>query len=289
MANGLWRASAAAISCSPRTRLAAANVGNGWPKRLPRSLLEPIANPSGSGTMRLWPRIALMRTVKGEGADAMFGRLAETLARAQQRTGRRLAVGRWRDDALPGAAAPSSMPICSPRSTATKSKYCSSHNSAPPSDRLVGAEALARWQHPGLGRIGAGALFAIAERADHVAQLSHHIAERALKAAPNGPLACAFRSTSRLPILPWAAFANEIASVLTDDGLRSRAPDAGNHRAGFACAISIVAARTLARAGRPGHPHRARRFRRGILQFPLSEAAAAALPQARPLDDRRHR
>ncbi len=41
------------------------------------------------------------------------------------------------------------------------------------------AEALARWQHPLLGRIGAGTLFAIAERADHVAQLSRHIAERA--------------------------------------------------------------------------------------------------------------
>ncbi|MEZ5697342.1 MAG: EAL domain-containing protein [Sphingomonadaceae bacterium] len=26
-------------------------------------------------------------------------------------------------------------------------------------DRLTGAEALARWQHPELGRVGAGALF----------------------------------------------------------------------------------------------------------------------------------
>jgi EAL domain-containing protein (putative c-di-GMP-specific phosphodiesterase class I) len=44
---------------------------------------------------------------------------------------------------------------------------------------LTGAEALARWKHPKLGRIGAGALFAIAERADHMVPLSRHIAERA--------------------------------------------------------------------------------------------------------------
>jgi EAL domain-containing protein (putative c-di-GMP-specific phosphodiesterase class I) len=35
-------------------------------------------------------------------------------------------------------------------------------------EALTGAEALARWKHPKLGRIGAGALFAIAERADHM-------------------------------------------------------------------------------------------------------------------------
>jgi EAL domain-containing protein (putative c-di-GMP-specific phosphodiesterase class I) len=54
---------------------------------------------------------------------------------------------------------------------------------------FVGAEALARWEHPEFGRIGAETLFAIADRGDHVAQLSQHIADRALAAAalwPNG-------------------------------------------------------------------------------------------------------
>ena len=54
-------------------------------------------------------------------------------------------------------------------------------------DRLIGAEALARWHHPIVGRIGAGTLFQIAERADHIAQLSRHIAVRAMEEAMNWP------------------------------------------------------------------------------------------------------
>lgn len=53
--------------------------------------------------------------------------------------------------------------------------------------QLTGAEALARWEHPELGLIGAGALFAIAERANHVAQLSRHIADAALAPASGWP------------------------------------------------------------------------------------------------------
>ena len=54
-------------------------------------------------------------------------------------------------------------------------------------DRIVGAEALARWHHPVVGMIGASTLFHIAERADHVAQLSRHIATRALRQATRWP------------------------------------------------------------------------------------------------------
>jgi len=54
-------------------------------------------------------------------------------------------------------------------------------------DRLIGAEALARWQHPQIGRLGANTLFTLAERTDHVAQLSRHIAERALMLAGEWP------------------------------------------------------------------------------------------------------
>jgi EAL domain-containing protein (putative c-di-GMP-specific phosphodiesterase class I) len=53
--------------------------------------------------------------------------------------------------------------------------------------RIVGAEALSRWNHPRLGRIGAEALFDIAERAGHAADLTRHIAERALRVAAGWP------------------------------------------------------------------------------------------------------
>jgi len=56
-----------------------------------------------------------------------------------------------------------------------------------PGERLCGAEVLARWDHAELGRIGAGALLTIAERADHLPQLSSHVARRALEQARQWP------------------------------------------------------------------------------------------------------
>jgi EAL domain-containing protein (putative c-di-GMP-specific phosphodiesterase class I) len=53
--------------------------------------------------------------------------------------------------------------------------------------RLVGAEALSRWNHPVLGRIGAEALFDIAERCGHAAELTRHIAGRALAVGVRWP------------------------------------------------------------------------------------------------------
>jgi EAL domain-containing protein (putative c-di-GMP-specific phosphodiesterase class I)/GGDEF domain-containing protein len=51
------------------------------------------------------------------------------------------------------------------------------------SGRISGAEALARWQHPQYGEIGAGALFAIADKADFTRPLSRHIRLRAMEQA----------------------------------------------------------------------------------------------------------
>ena len=58
------------------------------------------------------------------------------------------------------------------------------------SGQISGAEALARWQHPQYGEIGAGALFAIADKADFTRPLSRHIRLRAMEqaAAWTGPL-----------------------------------------------------------------------------------------------------
>lgn len=50
-------------------------------------------------------------------------------------------------------------------------------------DRLVGCEALARWNHAKYGAFGAGVLFSVAARSDYLLPLSHHIHERALSEA----------------------------------------------------------------------------------------------------------
>jgi EAL domain-containing protein (putative c-di-GMP-specific phosphodiesterase class I) len=57
--------------------------------------------------------------------------------------------------------------------------------------RLVGAEALARWQHPELGEIGAAQLFATADRCDLREELSNYIQEQAIALAAAWPPAMA--------------------------------------------------------------------------------------------------
>lgn len=52
---------------------------------------------------------------------------------------------------------------------------------------LVGAEALARWDHPTLGEIGAQALFAAADRCDLREELSHVIQHQAIDIAAKWP------------------------------------------------------------------------------------------------------
>ena len=52
---------------------------------------------------------------------------------------------------------------------------------------IVGAEALARWQHPDYGELGASTLFSVAERSDYLAQLSDYVQRRAIGAAAGWP------------------------------------------------------------------------------------------------------
>ena len=55
------------------------------------------------------------------------------------------------------------------------------------SGRMVGVEALARWQHPDHGELGAQTLFAVAERSDYLTSLSAHIQRRAAMIAAAWP------------------------------------------------------------------------------------------------------
>lgn len=52
---------------------------------------------------------------------------------------------------------------------------------------VIGVEALARWQHPVLGELGAAPLFAAAERSDFLVPLSRHIQHKALAVAAANP------------------------------------------------------------------------------------------------------
>jgi len=104
------------------------------------------------------------------------------------------------------------------QSCAARSRFCSSRNIDCASNRLIGAEALARWNHPELGRIGAGGLFAIAERTDHIPQLSRQIARQALRAAAQWPGDLRLSLNVTPNDLAADDFADNFADLLQDSG-----------------------------------------------------------------------
>ena len=58
--------------------------------------------------------------------------------------------------------------------------------------QLIGAEALARWNHPVLGSLGAAILFSVAERAGLMKLLSSHIQKKAFATAATWPNSLSF-------------------------------------------------------------------------------------------------
>lgn len=151
------------------------------------AIAMPIVMPEdGSSTVRLWPRVALMRTLEADEPDRVLDQLANALHRAKEERGRRVAwvSGEMAHLGVSNQQLEADMLAAIDRGEIEivfQPQYMMAD------DRLFGAEALARWQHPQIGRLGANTLFTLAERTDHVAQLSRHIAERALALAAEWP------------------------------------------------------------------------------------------------------
>ncbi|MDZ4306965.1 GGDEF domain-containing phosphodiesterase [Allopontixanthobacter sp.] len=177
----------------------------------------PITAIDNASTLRLWPRVALMRAMPGEGPQMIFDRAGEALERAHRSHGQRVV---WAD----GTHAPRGRPSAQLEADLLAAldrgeiEVVFQPQYSLPDDRLVGAEALARWQHPQLGRIGASALFAIAERADHVAPLSRHIAERALAEAAHWPSGLRLSLNVTPADLAAASFARELLAMARASG-----------------------------------------------------------------------
>ena len=184
---------------------------------LGEALAAPIVGLDGSGTVRLWPRIALLRVLPGERAEHVLDRLAGTLSQAHDRPGERLA---WADRSRAPAGIRAAE-IEADLLTALdrdEIEIVFQPQYALADDRVIGAEALARWNHPRVGQIGAGALFAIAERAEHVAHLSRHIAERALAAATEWPADLRLSLNVTPADLASPGFARDFAALLDTTG-----------------------------------------------------------------------
>ncbi|WP_425229767.1 EAL domain-containing protein [Sphingomonas sp.] len=87
--------------------------------------------------------------------------------------------------------------------------------------RIIGVEALARWQHPTLGELGADRLFAAATRAALLPELSQHIQRKAIGSIPLWPA-----SLQHLTVAINVT-ASDLASPGFAEDLLRRAPSVG--------------------------------------------------------------
>lgn len=182
-------------------------------------LLDVLARPiaTSAGTLRLSPRAAMVRGLASETAESILDRLGQALENMMVQPGRRLA---WADraDTRAGRSAAQLEADLLQALDRNEIEVVFQPQYACAGDRLIGAEALARWNHPLLGRIGASALFAIAERADHVPQLSRHIAMIALRTAAGWPHDLRLSLNVTPNDLAAGDFAGSLAALLRDSG-----------------------------------------------------------------------
>jgi predicted signal transduction protein with EAL and GGDEF domain len=136
--------------------------------------------------LSLAPRTALLRGRPGETGAALLDRLDQVSGDLQRRSGRRVL---WADGSHParGRSAASLEGDLLGALHRDEIMVLFQPQFSVATGALAGAEALARWEHPSFGRICAETLFAVADRGDHVAQLSRHIGKRALGIAAAWP------------------------------------------------------------------------------------------------------
>jgi len=136
--------------------------------------------------LNLAPRMALLRGKPGERGAELLDRLDQVSGDLQRRSGRRVL---WADGSHParGRSAASLEGDLLGALHRDEIAVLFQPQFHVMTGALAGAEALARWEHPSFGRISAETLFAVADRGDHVAQLSRHIGLRALTMAAAWP------------------------------------------------------------------------------------------------------
>ena len=191
-------------------------------------LADVVARPieRRAGTLRLSPRLALLRALADEDAESVLDRLAQTLALAKHQQGRRViwasgetahagtTAAQLEADLLRAIDGNQIEVMFQPQFLINGTAAGQGSGG----DILSGAEALARWNHPRLGRIGAAALFAVAERADHVVPLSRHIAVAALRAAARWPEELRLSLNVTADDLAGGSFATELGAAIDVSG-----------------------------------------------------------------------
>lgn len=167
--------------------------------------------------IRLQPRVALLRGLTGEPGADVLDRLDQASLALQRNSTRRYL---WADGTHParGQSAASLEADLIGALHREEISVLFQPQFIVASGALAGAEALARWEHPTYGRIGAETLFAVAERGDLVTQLTEHIALRALTQAKSWatPLRLSLNVTAEDFAL--GAFAGMMRRLLAETG-----------------------------------------------------------------------
>ncbi len=156
---------------------------------LAEQLVEAIERPfiSADQAITLGSRIGVVQATPDDSdATAVLRRASQALAEAKARdNGRiRMLVGDAAEEALFDASLHSDLRaalnngeidiLFQPQVSVTTGE-------------IVGVEALARWEHPVHGPLGAVTLFSVAEQSDYLVALSAHVQERAAQAAAAWP------------------------------------------------------------------------------------------------------
>lgn len=166
--------------------------GNGGGKHLElaaQKLLEMVSVDLGEGDapLHINARLGLALSQPGESRQNLSARAADALAKAYGRKGKRYVVAE-KQSLLNPATEKVDMALRDAL-TAREIVILLQPQFEVASGHLVGAEALARLNHPELGEISAGDLFAAADRCDLREELSHLIQDRAINLAAAWPAA----------------------------------------------------------------------------------------------------
>jgi diguanylate cyclase (GGDEF)-like protein len=136
----------------------------------------------GDGTIHVQTRIGAVQAHNGEDGASMLSRANDALTQAAKA---QMAVKIAEPDLAPGISHNARQMEKDLHHAIARGEIdvCFQPQFEVATGRIVGAEALARWNHDQLGPLGAGVLFSVATRSQYLLPLSHYIQERALNAA----------------------------------------------------------------------------------------------------------
>ncbi|GAB5347764.1 EAL domain-containing protein [Alteriqipengyuania sp. 357] len=188
---------------------------------LAEALADGIAQPlagASAGLPQLWPHVALIRALAGDDPASVLGRLGDAQIGLKGEPGRRIV---WidRDEAPAGINTAQVEAALRHALNEGAVSLRFQPQFALADDRMLGAEALVRWDQPLLGLIGGETLLRIAARADLTTQLTRRVFGAALHAVLDWPegLKCSINITAA--DLAVARFPNEILDMVSDMGV----------------------------------------------------------------------